>query len=306
MKNRMQTGMKNRLGTLVAGAALLLAAACTLSDPDKGDKDDKGPDGEGGFSVQQEMTLLAHTPPRNGQPGMLVTREIETWCEEGAPVRDTVADTSLYVIQGGELFVWGDGDCTVGERLSGTSSTIMGTWTGTYAEGTGGPVPAPYRPAECDDLGEEDDFDFSFIEDSKTKIVVSEDKISMSMSGTLCYARAMATLFSALSPEVDTVSLGCSEAVLRNADNETATLTSSYTGGEVSLTFQYGATTCLLVESLDLLPSEDEDVCAEGNGEGAGDEGMECMGASGFFGDMEMLEKASATRDAKGLLRSLR
>lgn len=294
--------MRNRSfsfpAVLTGLASILLIASCTLFEQDEDDKGGPG-SGAGRFSTQHEMELVSHTPPQDGQPGLLVTREVDTWCEDGAPVTETMLDSSLYVIQDGELYVWGKGDCQVGERLSGNSSTIFGTWTGAYIEGTGGPVPAPHRPEACGtepDGDDEEEFSAATLfEDYQSRIVVSEEKITVSMSATLCYARTMATMFAMMTSDIDTVSFGCTETVLRNGAGETATFTSSYSGDTMSLTFVHGESTCELADPFGFLPDEGTEVCSEGGENGAGDDGMSCLMGSGFFGDMSMLEKASAT-----------
>jgi hypothetical protein len=132
--------MKKLLSLLSIGCVALFGVFACLGGDDKGSG--------GGLSGSIKIIGLDEVNH------WIATEIITHRCEGTTVLTDTTRDTSSYAITGGHLYIWGgDADCGA-DRLSGSSSTIIGTWTlvpGAVA------IPVSSRPANCTDVVPLDD-----------------------------------------------------------------------------------------------------------------------------------------------------
>src|SRR6185369_4185015 len=97
--------------------------------------------GAAGFSISGSMEVLAidrtaHT---------ITTRTVSTVCQDdGTGVDSTETSLDHYAIKAGQLVLWNETKCDA-TLLSGSSTDILGAWTGTGIEMESA-IPAEYRP----------------------------------------------------------------------------------------------------------------------------------------------------------------
>lgn len=279
----------------LAGTLSLGLASCLTSDETDGS-------GAPRLSVNSGAKILLNTPPSGGEPGTLVVRSTEYYCTdevgdpiEGTAIAETYVDTTRYVITGGKLYNWTEGDCWA-DVQSGTSTTLVGTWTIDPANSTV-KVPVAYRESHCqaaydecevfgdcpDDVSEGEDAVFQNV--TATSRVMA-DSITTSVTGDLCLAASYGTLFTVMTDSlVVPVSNGCTEATLRNTESqETATFTSSAQGNVHTVSYKHKGTTCSfeLYQGAITATTNCSEV-PETNFDGF----VACLGASGFFTSSE-------------------
>jgi hypothetical protein len=222
--------------------------------------------------------------PVSSTPGTISTVEVDTYCEEGELITDSMDVESRYLISGGKLSLWEDGDCFV-TKLSGSSSTIIGTWTANTLAFTDS-VPAAFR-AGC---MEEDEGDVQFFDSVSVQYQVTSTQVNSQLSARVCYARVLGSFFTELEGEYQTVSDGCRESKIRNVEEgKTATFTSSYRNDTVSLGFSYNNKVC---KGSTLTEFVTPTTCSDSDEDGL-DAFFGCVVESGFYGSVG-LEKRHA------------
>jgi hypothetical protein len=241
----------------------------------------------GHFSTQFGLTVMKHDPVKRT---VVVAQEDLSCDSAGNLASEKTVDTSSYAIEGGTLYIWTDGECLADVVLDGSASTIVGTWTSSTLGDRHDSLPAKYRPAQCpapDSSDGEDEgdgpSDSLLFDNISATYRISETGILVTFSGRLCFARALADMFTGFGDSIEVASSGCTSAQLVNtADTLTAALSSDFEGGIATLTFTHDTTTCVLENAIEL-PGTDR-ICSEGGDpfETFG----ECVGESGFFGMM--------------------
>ena len=273
---------KRKIGTGKTGLVLVLAGMLGLSaclTEEDGE--------EGRISSSGEVPVLAITPPQGTAPGKIVVRASEYECDGTTLFTTSYNDTSLYVIEDGKLYLWYEGECYLDIVLSGSSSTITGTWTADSASFTEMPVPEPYRPDGCliDEEYEDDGEFMSIFKDLKATYTIRESSVSSRVEGTLCLTPFFAELFTSFGEGVEVATASCGSATLTSpASNGTATVSSIHQGAAIVTTFSYGDSVCVMSEPFDF--SDEPPVCSEEQEE-EGSAFGNCIYGSGFFGSFE-------------------
>src|SRR5215217_380821 len=146
-------------------AAATLFTACMGSDSDKGDGGSK-------FELSTTSTLLRY----DEDDAKMVTRQKSYYCDSTELETSTYTDSTRYQVKSGKLKVWSDGQCYTNFTLSGSSSTLIGSWTGPL-NGVRQIVPAAYRPVGCDPLEEPELNEIEYLfQDAKVKVDISEEQ----------------------------------------------------------------------------------------------------------------------------------
>jgi hypothetical protein len=180
----------------------------------------------------------------------------------GHATSDTILDTALYSIIEGKLYLWSEGDCVAGS-MSGSSTTIIGSWTATGVVGSGNPgervlVPSNYRASSCPSTLPPDTSHSQGlpIVNPASTLTISASKIDIQESGDLCYAEKIygdtANHFFG-SSNLTVTSASCSSVSLTNAVNQrTFTATSGFQNNKVNVSVASGGRTCTSTFSLNL------------------------------------------------------
>lgn len=206
-------------------------------------------------SLQMSVDVLGNIPPTGTDPGKLVIRTIQSSCDSNHVVIDTSIDTSFYSISGGKLYLWSEGDCVAGS-MSGSSTTLVGTWTTTDVFGANGNpgervlVPAAYRASTCpstlppDSSGDQR----ISITNAASTLTISASKIDIQESGDICFAEQVYG-DTANHPFGDSnltvTSTSCSSVQLTNTTNHrTLTASSSYQNNTITFSLASGGKTC--------------------------------------------------------------
>jgi len=283
------------LSSIVVGLALVgNFTGCTT--------DSSGSGSGGNFSTSFETDVQSITAPSGSAAGTIVTRSVDAYCDAGDLVRDTTTDTSKYIVTGGNLYLWTQGDC-LATKLTGTSTTIIGTWKGASLAFTDS-VPAAFRPSMCS--GDDEEVDTSgFFENFSVEYQVSSSKITGKLSGKVCFAGTFADSYhdSTFSDAGYTVtSEGCTQLKLRNPSNKTATITSDYRNDSATVTFTYGNKVCTGSYSLGL---EAPTSCSEDDTDGTSLTAYgTCVAQSGFFGDISAEKRAALGKSMSKAVKS--
>jgi hypothetical protein len=278
---------------VLAFATLL---GCVTDDEPKGSEEETPSEEIPSKEVSYDLTMdvVEITAPGAGVPGSLVTRSLEYYCEDGVAGIDTLEEEQFFHIAGGSLFLWAEGDC-LATKLSGSSSSVVGTWT-TNSLAITDSVPAAFRPADpedCNEYGQEPG-DTEILEDGSVSYVISETQVKAKITGEFCFARTFAASLALESSEdYAIVSDECTVVKVRNLEaSKTATFTSTFKDQKVSLRVSYNGDVCRF--SLPLSLGDEPPVCSEDSGSEAEYEAFgECLYESGFLGAFEM-EKAGA------------
>jgi hypothetical protein len=277
---------KSILAVLFGTLSVLVLGGCLTNDEPSGGGSD--------FSFTAEVDVLNITEPQASAAGTITTRSIDTYCDEGDLVTDTSIETSKYAISGGHMLLWSQGDC-LATRLTGSSSTIVGTWTAASLVAVDS-VPAAFRPAICN----EDEFeeeDAELFENVSVEYKISSTKIQGKTSGTVCFASTFASSFEDSSISgFEVVSEDCSTVKVRNlSTNKVATITSEYKDGSAIVKFAYGKSVC--TGSIYLGLSNAAPTCSEDEDEDESlDEYSMCTFQSGFYGEFDLEKQASLAK----------
>lgn len=280
----------SNITSLLASLALLAAfSGCTLFEDESVE--------DGTISIEGTVEVVSITHPQGAEPGSIITRDVDYWCEDGELEEEEYTDSSLYVISGGKLYVWTDGNCVTDITMSGTSSTIVGTWTTTSITSSDS-VPAAYRPATCED----DDEDFEGVDEVLTSVnasyTISNTSIQTRLSATLCFAPVLAAEFTG-QDDIEVLSTSCASVQIRNTDaGQSATISTTLKNGVVTSKFVSGDSTCTLTLPFDV--SDEMPVCTEEDDEGEMYEAYGlCIYGSGFYGDLSLGKKAAVPSEQK-------
>jgi len=291
------------LAVMGAFGALALGLTSCLGSDEKGG-------GTPRASLRFSSEILLNTPPSGSEPGTLVLRSVEYFCEdemgdplEGEPNVEVSVDTSRYVITGGKLYTWEEGECWATVQ-TGSSTALTGTWT-IDPNASEVKVPAAYRDAHCQSVYDE----CALFEDCPDEVAAEEeillqnmtavsrvtaDSIHMSLDADVCYASFIAGLFFVTGPVVATVE-GCTSTTLKNEEtDETATFTSSAAGDVHTITFKHKGSTCSMEAYEGIVTANTN--CSEVP-ETSYNAFLGCVIGSGFFdtGDMPLEKKSLET-----------
>lgn len=241
-----------------AAAAIFGMYACLFSSGSGGGGANGAP------LLQGSAEVVSITPPTASAPGKLVVRTIYSHCSGAGDelVTDTSIDTSFYYIASGKLILWYyGGDCVAG-ALSGTSTTIIGTWTATNTKlddytGERVLVPSAYRDASCPSTLPPDSssavgyFDIYNVTATYT---VSSSKIETQLNGDFCYARDSYGDSSTYTPyggqKLKVTNVSCSSVELTDTTNQKKlNFTVKLQNGVMIYSTASGGKTCTLAES---------------------------------------------------------
>lgn len=198
--------------------------------------------------LEFDMSVLNSLNPTSGT---MITREIEYYCDTtGATLADTTIDTSFYAVTGGKLYTWDDPKACYADQMSGTSTTVIGTWTA--IEGMQVQIPAAYKPAGCTGLQDSSYDDFGGLFENATVIyTVSATKVHAKISGDVCFAELFSDSFVDTGNGITASNLSCASVDLTNSSNHTtATITSTFSNNTLGLQFKSGSSTCTISEPI--------------------------------------------------------
>ncbi len=279
------------------GMLSAFALSACLTSEDKGSSSE----GAANFSYNVDVEVLNITQPQGSAAGTIITRSIDSTCDEGDLVVETSTDTSKYVISGGNLFLWSQGDCQA-TKLSGSSSTIVGTWTGTSLDASDS-VPLAFRPLVCDSNEFDDDEDSEILGNTSVEYKVSSTQINGKVSGTVCFAKALSAEFTdsdeSSSTGFSVETEGCTTLKVRNPSNKVGTFTTGYKNDSVTIKFTYGNKVCkgALYLGLSNTAQTCSDVDDDDNGAGSSFAAYNaCVFTSGFYGDFDLEKKSFAKK----------
>ncbi len=298
---------------MVALAALVGFTSCLGTD----DEDDSG----NGFSFFSEGDVVAHVAPQGTTPGLMVVdvREYTCWGDTldvlPNPKQTLERDSSRYVISGGTLYLWAQRDCWA-STYTGTSTSIFGKWTSNSFNET--KLPAAYRSDACleeyeiceiqGDCVDADPGDGSY-ENLNLVTTINSTQVRSSLSGQFCMARNYARniMGDTFASGLDSVSMGCGVAKIRNTEQNTiATVSSTSENQLFSVKFQYDTTICTLTTAFGGVTSNTQ--CSDFAVRADLSEFYSCIFNSGFFEGIGVMEdegfslgKQSTERDESAL-----
>jgi hypothetical protein len=285
---KMNQSVRASLVTMGALAALVGLTSCLGTNNED--------DSDNGFSYSSEGEVVAHAAPQGTTPGLMVVdvREYTCWGDTvdvlPNPEETIERDSSRYVISGGTLYLWAQHDCWA-STYSGTSSSIFGTWTSNSFNET--KLPAAYRSDACleeyEICEQEGDCADAYPEDGSYEnlnlvTTINPTQVRSSLSGQLCMARNYARniMGDTFASGLDSVSMGCGFAQIRNkAQNTTATISSKSENQLFSVKFQYDTTTCTLTTAFGSVTPNSQ--CSDFAVSADLSEFYSCIFTSGFF-----------------------
>lgn len=271
---------------ILPALTLLVLAGC-LSDNEDG-KDGNGGDGKGNrITVNETSRLLEIIPQSESAPGELIVEEIDEWCEDGERKTETYEWIQNFWIEDKVMLQWEAYDCKAMRltRDKANATSPLGTWkAGSLYDAE---IPEAFRMPFCDDGYE--DVEVTFLQDLEITQVITEDKVTNTVSGRVCFAGMFGALLFDTDGEDDNPvvqNLSC-ESVTLAMDGKTATLESRFRDNRVSMTFRHADTTCTANFPFDLgdvgplncseETPEDEELAAF----------SACLARSGFLPDTE-------------------
>jgi hypothetical protein len=268
-----------------AGLAVAVLGGCLAADTNE--------DGSTTFNVQSEVEIVSLTTPTGDVPGVIVTKSVEYDCWDGELDSMEYIDTSYYAITGGKLHVWSGWDC-MGTSMTGTSTTIQGTWTVADLEAQDS-VPAAYRDPDCESEEEYEEYSLGTM---SATYVISNQSIKGNAKVTLCAGNIGAMAFEG-NELVEVVTSGCDAVQIRYLNNnKTATISYAFKNGNLVQKFTYAGKTCSYTTSLGL--SDGPPICAEESDDMAElEEFGECVEESGF-GSQTAGKRGVSSGDALG------
>ena len=263
-------------------------------------------DSSGNTLVNMKIDILSNTAPQGTSPGKLVVRQVFSHCDtNGTVVNDTSIDTSFYSIAGGKLFLWNEGDCVAGS-LSGTSTTIIGTWTSSTGLSGDNPgdrvlVPSTYRASNCPStLPADSSSNDLVIENATTTLTIAQTSASYTIGGTICFAQVFVDGDSAMGLPVSKST--CNSVELTASGGKKVTITSGYQSGKVSLGIAYDGKSCNSSVSMNF-PGTTPD-CSMENGNPFEDTTFQnCVTGLGYYSNtnngLAKMSASSATRNLR-------
>jgi hypothetical protein len=210
------------------------------------------------------------------------------YCDGEDLIHDSDTYYETWSIEGGKLYRQWDEDACTADVYTGASTDIVGTWKANP------PTYDTLRTGE--DCEEEFDDAENFTRITRNMNItsrISETNIVESATGEPCFAESMARdLQMDGNEEIETITAECSSVRLRGADDATARITGSYSGGKIKMTFKTGNITCT-----GSLPVTDADPmsCKDG---GAEEIFKACVAATGFYGALPEYPEEHATAKA--------
>ncbi len=306
---------------------MLLVTGCLTGNSGEekknGDKGNNGGNNSGNATLFEFLgEVLDITPSQGSEPGMLVIRSTEYYCEDdgeqfvpGPPQAEKFVDEMLYVITGGNLYLWDAGSC-MAEVYTGGSSSLTGTWNGAD---TMDKVPLAYRDSrctqayydECEEYGDCEEADYSdggLFEDVSLTVTITTDSMKARMTGKICQAREWAQEMADYASGVELVSSGCtSSELLVESTGKKAKFTSELKDGVLTLEIAYNGMTCTRTEPWSQMTADSE--CSEYEDAFSSDFG-DCLEESGFHEDTgdeledwnaALFKKSSEARKAPGM-----
>ena len=227
--------MKRTLTPLALAACAIFGMYACLG-LEKKDKDSGG----GSLTWEFDLDVLNSV---GGTSGTIITRQVQYECENKKAVADTEIDTSFYAVNGGSLYLWDDPKACYAQQLSGSSSTILGTWTASTNTDEV-VIPAANKPQACTGGPDSSGEDLSALfEDGTVTYTVSSSKIHAKVSGTVCLADQISNEFADSGSGFTVVSTSCSSVELKSTQNQkTLTITSSFANNAMTVSYKSGAT----------------------------------------------------------------
>ncbi len=269
--------MKPAISGLLAATVFVLSGCLSGSDSNGGNSNGKT---LAEFDVK--VISIDH------EAGIIVT-ESETYeCVEGVAEKSVERDTAQYALENGQLFLIDEEECAA-TLLTGNSSTIIGTWKGSFA--TQEAIPEKYRPEDCDEsvdtigLGTVE----NVFENLEMTYEVNTKSVKSTISGTVCVGDFLAEMFvqqldeftEGTSSPITIKEKSCSKAVLENKmTKETAQVSGTFDKSGINMKFAYKDKTCSGVSLLPM-PGTVPDCSIEG--ETIFQEFALCVFGSGFL-----------------------
>jgi hypothetical protein len=175
------------------------------------------------------------------QAQTITTRTTANECQsDGSSITQTDTSVDHYAIKGGQLVLWNEKECKA-TTLAGTSTDIVGSWKGLGVE-LESAIPAEYRPATCPATVSVDTSGMGAMADFNVTYVVSEQKVELSGTGTMCMGDQMAAEFEG--SELTLISKSCSEVVLADPDGKQLRFNTSLVNNQLSVKFSYKGGSC--------------------------------------------------------------
>jgi len=205
----------------------LSLAACIGS----GDNGADGPNISGSMDVLS-IDRQAHT---------ITTSSTANECQsDGSSISQTDTSVDHYAIKDGHLILWNEEECKA-TTLAGTSTDIVGSWTGLGVE-LESAIPAEYRPATCPATVTVDSSGMGAMADFHVTYAVSEHKLDLSGTGTMCMGDEMAAQFEGSG--LTLLSQTCTEVVLADPDGKQLRFNASLANDRLSFKFSYKGGSC--------------------------------------------------------------
>jgi|GEM_PF-3858065 len=254
-----------RLGPVVLVAACTALIGGCLGGDDKAD----------GRSYTTEVIDI------DRDAGVITTRDVYYYCDD---IDDVVADTIIsqerFEIAGQRLYRWEGGYSCMANRLSGTSTDIVGTWTANPPVYADAPV---NDDAYCDAVTLSDRQEFNtFLRSATITEKITEAGITTTVSGEVCWAEQWGWLLitnAGMDGEIEITERDCSSATLENADGETAQVTARELGDALAVKFTSGGASC----EVRIKDDNGQAACSDPDNSQTALES--CAYGSGFFGE---------------------
>lgn len=204
-----------------------------------------GDDAAEGFSITGTVDVLSI----DRQAGTISTRSTATECRsDGTAQTHTETHLDHFAVKDGKLVLWNESDCDA-TTLTGTSPDIVGTWKGTGIEMESA-IPAEYRPASCPAEIVPDTSGLGMFSSLSATYQVSETKLVITATGTLCLADQLASGMEENGFSV--VSKTCSDVVLQDDYGNRITMKTSLGPNRMSVKVSAGGRSCGLTTEFPL------------------------------------------------------
>lgn len=194
--------------------------------------------GSSDFSLSASMDVVAI----DRQAHTITTRSVFTECQDDGTGTNRI-ETSVdhYSIAGGRLVLWSDTACKA-SLLNGSSSDIVGTWKGTGID-MESPIPAENRPSTCPaTLPPDTSSGLAMMSDLSVTYTISDQKVDLKGSGTMCAADEMAKEF--IAQGLTLVSKTCTDVTLKAPDGNPLTVRTSFGENKMTANISYRGKSC--------------------------------------------------------------